>query len=174
MKMKLVILVYLLLAGFLFAQENQNGKISLQFDKTKFDVPVKTVSVRKDDQIFIKVHGEHKSEIATKNVFLNFSMDSLSAQKISINDLEIKVDYSTSRFYGYIFSVRGSNAEFSTRTERFNYEVVKTVFSVDELSYINGSILIKGTFSGTYNNNSGKAKETSKSEIENGKFEIVF
>ena len=163
-----------LLTGFLSAQENKNGKINFQFDNTEFDVPIKTVSIQKNEKIFVKVHGEKKSEIETQNVFLQFILDSLSSQKISIKDFEMKVDYSTSRFYGYIFSVRGSNAEFSTLAERFNYEVVKTDFSVNNVFYKNGSIMIAGNFSGAYSNESGKAKEKSKSEIKNGEFEVIF
>lgn len=170
MKKVLCAIVFVMIFGSLFAQDTSSGNISFMFDQTKFDIPIKNVSIRKHEKIFVEVNGKLESEIGTKNVSLRFSLKSLSPQKISIKDFAMNI----SSNHELKFSIQGENAHFSTITERFNYQDVSTAFSIAKVLYKNGKIKITGSFGGTYSNSTGKAKDMSKSEIKNGKFEIIF
>ncbi len=172
MKKVLCAIVFVMIFGSLFAQETLSGNISFIFDKTKFEIPIQNVSIRKHEKIFVEVNGKLESEIGVgiKNVSLRFSLKSLSPQKILIKDFAMNI----SSNHEFKFSIQAENAHFSTLTERFNYQDVSTFFSIDKILYKNGKIQITGSFSGTYSNITGRAKDVSKFEIKNGKFEMIF
>lgn len=174
MKKLLLIISVLLFSFTAIAQEENSGRISLTIDKENIDLPINSVSIRKGNNTLVSIHGQIRDGDKQTNVDIEFNCDSLTEKIIPPEDLSMKIDISTSRFYGFVFSFRRGSAEYMSIGERFKYDGVDSQFRIDSVGYRDGLFIIAGSFSGSYSVSSGKAKDTGQTKIQNGKFEIKF
>ncbi|MCF7859563.1 MAG: hypothetical protein K9N07_09635 [Candidatus Cloacimonetes bacterium] len=174
--MKKVIIVFFAIVSILYSQapDYNSGKITLTIDDKEITVPVESVSIRKLDNILISVQGRNKAGDEQQNVYLEFGMKNFGGGEIPDEQLSLKVDVKTSRFYVFTFSLQNGNAHYSSIPERFIFDDVSTQFNIDSVEYKNGSIIISGNFNGLYSSAGGKSTTTGKTEIKNGAFEIIF
>lgn len=172
---KLLLIISVLLFSFnAIAQEESSGSISLMIDKENVEVPVNSVSIRKGNNTLVSIHGQIRSGDKQTSVDIEFNCDSLTEKIIPPEDLSMKIDISTSRFYGFVFSFRSGSAEYMSIGERYKYDDVDSEFRIESVDYKEGSFIIAGSFSGSYSISSGKAKDAAQTQIKNGKFEIKF
>ena len=165
------------LFGFLsplFGQENYKGKISLILDKKKIEVSITKVFIRKGDNIQIEVFAEREDGEKGETVMLYFSIDGFNPQKISATDLAIKVNHGLSQNHKTEFSLIGDFAQYFSRPKQLNFSDITTNFDLTEVSHKNNSLKIIGNFSGAYSVETDNDVTSGKTEIKDGKFEIIF
>lgn len=174
--MKNIFFVFALL-GFLstlFGQENYKGKISLMLDEKKIEVSITKVFIRKGDNIQIEVFAEREDGEKSETIMLYFSIDGFNPQKVSTTDLTIKIDYGLSEYHRTKFSLRGDYAQYFSRPKQLNFSDITTNFDLTEVSHKNNSMKIIGNFSGIYSVETDSDVTSGKTEIKDGKFEIIF
>ena len=174
--MKNIFFAFVLL-GFLsplFGQENYKGKISMMLDKKKVEVSITKVFIRKGDNIQIEVFAEREDGEKGETVMLYFSIDGFNPQKISATDLAIKVNHGLSQNHKTEFSLIGDFAQYFSRPKQLNFSDITTNFDLTEVSHKNNSLKIIGSFSGVYSVETKNEVTSGRTEIKNGKFEIIF
>jgi len=57
--MKKLIILVLVTGSLIFAQENSKGRISLVFNGEKIDLPIRNVTVMKQNNILISIRAEY-------------------------------------------------------------------------------------------------------------------
>ena len=74
--MKKLLILTLLAASLFFAQENSKGRISFVFNGEKFDIPISTVTIMKQNNILVSARAEHNDStiIQTVNLEMGFEM----------------------------------------------------------------------------------------------------
>ncbi len=172
--MKKIALLIMLTTSLLIAQNNNKGRISLLFDGEKIDLPLKYVTLHKDDNVKISARGESNIDDLVQQISLEFALTNLGSREVMAEYTGIQINIKRGEYIRNSFSVRGNNADFSSARERFSYVNVPTRFSIDQVRYEEGELKITGSFEGTYTIDEGKTKSASKTEIKEGRFEIII
>jgi len=166
-----------IMVGFistLFGQDNYKGKISLILDEKKIEVSITKLIIRKGDNIEIEVFGEKVNGEEVETLMLYFSINGFIPQKISTSDLAIKIDYGLSPSKRTKFSLRSNFVQYFSQPKQLNFSDINTKIEVKEVNYTDSSLKIIGYFSGIYSVETANDITSGRTEIKDGKFEIIF
>lgn len=174
--MKKIIFLFTLFGfvSILSAQNSGNGKISMLFDGKKIYVPLRTVVLQKGDDILIIAKGENRSGNNWTSVMLQFSINNLKSQKVTANNIVMKIMHKTTGLQQIRFFVRGNSGGYSNIGKQLKFTNVKTNCEITRMEYKNGRMSITGKFSGAFSVKTNIDATSGKVKIKNGKFEIIF
>lgn len=193
-----MIIVFILTALPMFSQELYKGNISFTFNNEKYDLPLNTVSIRKENDLIISARGEKNDSFVQQMVSLEFSIERLGVdlQAGSIIFKDGIRDEHGKKLFGKTFAISfqsrdsrnnsGESLSYSTEVNRAQIEIYKSynrsnwqapavIFTarIDEISYKNNELRIKGPFSAKFEKLEDKQSKTLV-ELKEGKFEIVL
>jgi hypothetical protein len=179
---KYLVIALILLCSIAYAQENDNGKISLKFNGEKIELPINAVTLKKENKIFISIRAEQSNEKVQQLINLEWEMNKLSTNDEDltmtdafllsvVNNVEGKIDELRFKMDnndedGELFVQKGD------RTWDLTSMAMK--FNIENVSFENSSILIQGNLSFKARNAKSEDPMKSLSEVEDCKFEIVI
>ena len=182
--MKKLVIVFLLAFVTVFPQQNK-GKISLTFNGEVIELPINTLTLRKEDKILISVRAEQNDSVTQKMIalelgFKKLTVDDKTGPDIYETRLQISskknLDYSGKEFI-LNFS-KGGEGRYGIykKGERVSWDItnIQMKFSMKEISYENDRLIIEGEFSGTFRSTLDGTLRKDIAEIKDGKFEIIL
>jgi len=180
--MKKLVLIFLAFVIPLWAQTDK-GKMSLIFNDEKFDVPIRTITINKDNNVNINIRGEVNDTAYVQWISFELNYDDLSKQKLlgGLKDFRLQIqsqnkkDRSSKRFvFGY--GLKNAEIEFFKNGERMNWQTPSLEFKINTTDVVyDGKVLkITGLFSGKVKSNTGSVTSKIEVEIKDGVFEIVL
>lgn len=175
MKRMIIFSILSVLCLPIFGQKADKGYIHLTFDGEKMQAQISSISVRKGDQVLFSIIAESDDGDQMRRVALEFAINSFSDKDILPDYLALTVNKSRRGTSERIdFNLRGNRASFSSMRERFEYLNCPMQFTIQQVVLKEGHLIIFGEFAGTFQINEGKSKATSKTEIKDGKFELII
>ena len=180
--MKNIIVALLIFSSIIFAQENYKGKVSFIFNDEKIELPIKTVSLRKENKVLISIRAEQNNENVHQYFSLQWEFEKLSTddKDLSMYDAfssavgnrnkskkeELRFRMNNSANDGELFVKKGN------RTWKLASFAMK--FNIESISFENSAITIKGSMSLKARDAKSKTPLEPVSEIKDCKFEIVI
>lgn len=182
--MKKLAIVFLLALVTVFPQQDK-GKISLTFNGEVIELPINTLTIRKEDKILISVRAEQNDSISQKMISLELGFKKLSSDdNKGLEPYETRLQISSRNnveFSGKELFLNLSNdgeGRFGVlkKGERVTWEITQLSmkFSVTKISLENDELKIIGNFSGTFRSMLDGALRKDIAEIKDGKFEIIL
>ena len=182
--MKKLAIVFLLALVTVFPQQDK-GKISLTFNGEVIELPINTLTLRKEDKILISVRAEQNDSITQKMIALELGFNKLSAEdRKGLDPYETRLQISTRDIKGssgkeLLLSLHGEpEGHFGiySKGERVSWDIsiLQVKFSIKKISCENDRIIIVGEFSGTFHSMLDRAVRKDIAEIKDGKFEIIL
>ncbi len=180
---KLIILVFLT-ACILHAQDKNKGNISLNFNGEKMNLPINSVTIRKENHIIVSAKASYKDSVKYQDVEFTIGLKELSSEDnpelldgTSFNIAVKNIDESSGKDLSINFSSNNKEAAYFRNYkhgEQITWEVnsVSMRIKVSDIVFIAGNLIITGEFSGTFRSTLAKDKEIS--EIKDGKFKIII
>jgi len=179
---KYFVAILILFCSITFAQENNKGKISLIFNDEKIDLPINVVTLRKENKVLISIRAERNTE----NIQQLFSLE-WEFKKLSTDDKDL------SMYDAFLLNVvnnkQGQKDELLFRMTNdgndgelvvkkgmryWNLASFDMKFNIENVSFENSSIIIKGNLRFKARNKNSKTPLEPVSEIQNCKFEIII
>lgn len=174
-----------------FAQQNNNGNISLVFNDEKIDMPINNISLNKDDSIVISFKAEKQDSSIEQFMSLKIGLNELSSEpnaeslegtKIIIRTRDKKTD-SGKELSVWFDEDESKHCKNQLETihygiyskgESINWEITSVSLKIDitEVQLKDGVMHIKGEFKGEFKSNAAPPGKIAK--IENGEFTIIF
>jgi hypothetical protein len=133
--MKNFLLIFFTMVAILFAQDNK-GRVTLTLDGEKYDIPVNSVSLRKENNIIIDVHAEESDSVHSKMVSMELIYKNLTA------DEKTGFDLFSSRLQVRKFDRRDESGsdlvlDFSPKGEGFSATYSKSQKLISNFNYLN-------------------------------------
>lgn len=180
--MKNIFVAILLLSSVVLAQENYKGKISLIFNDEKIELPINVVTLRKENKVLISIRAERNSEEVQQLISLQWEFKKLSTddKDLSVYDAfllnvinngkdkkeELRFRMNNNATDGELFVKKGNKT--------WNLASLAMKFGIENVSFENSSITIKGNLTFKARDAKSKTPLESVSEIKDCKFEIVI
>lgn len=158
------------------------GNISFTFNKTDIKGPIMSIIIRKENNVLISVYARMEQADAINNIHLDFAIPGLVTGAKVVEDYT-SFDYQTNRknskenntmSSSFHFASVGSKAHYTTLFAQFEYPASPTKVSLDEVSFKDGRLKIRGSFEGVYTIPEEQIADVSRCEVKNGKFEIIL
>ena len=179
---KYLITALILLCSIAYGEENYKGKISLIFNGEKIELPINVVTLKKENKILVSIRAQQINEKKQQLISLEWEFDKLTTndEDLSIydsfllnvvNNSEDKKDELRFRMNnngedGELFVQKGNRT--------WNLTSFAMKFNIENVSFENSSINIKGNLSLKARDAKSEAPMDPVSEIEDCKFEIVI
>ncbi len=181
--MKKLLVIILLAAAVIYAQENSKGNVSLIFNGEKIDLPINSVSVTKGNHIIVRITADYQDSTKKQDVQIDIGLKELSQNNpellegTSFNISTQNSIESTGKDLSINFGESSKEAAYYKsykKGEQIIWEVnsVSMRVNVTQIDFTNGNLILNGEFSGTFRSTLAKDKEIS--EIKNGKFKIII
>jgi len=188
--MKKLIILVLVTGSLIFAQENSKGRISLVFNGEKIDLPIRNVTVMKQNNILISIRAEYNDSTIQQIVAFEIGFKKLSPGDSSLDypiTMNINVrNHSNNSGKNLTFSYvhdgaksgdeKNEQASYGiySRGERLSWDINSFQLSiyVANVIYTGKELKITGSFSGIFR--STIAPKDQIAEIKDGKFEIII
>ncbi len=182
--MKMLAIIIILAFVTVFPQQDK-GKISLNFNGELIELPINTLTLRKEDKILISVRAEQNDSVSQKMIGLELGFKTLSVDDRKEPDLyETRLQISTrdikeSSGKELLLSLHGEpegHYGIYSKGERVSWDisVLQVKFSMTKISYENDKLIIVGKFSGTFHSMLDRTVRKDIAEIKDGKFEIII
>ena len=188
--MKKLFLIFVLLASFTYAQNNDKGNISFIFNGENINLPVTTITIRKQNDIIVSARAERNDSTIQKMISLEIGFKKLAPGDSSMSPLiniDIRLQNSIDQT-GNNLSIRYDNNGVSSgkenykrahygvysKGERLDWDInnLSIRFNISKVEYVNSHLMIIGEFSGKFS--STIAPKGKFAEIKNGKFELII
>ncbi len=168
----------------IYAQENGKGRISLIFNGEKIELPIKSVTVRKENNIIVSVRADYQDRTKRQNVELDIGLKELAAghnaetlEGTRFNISTRNIHESTGKDLSINFGSSNKEAAYYRnfkKGEQISWEVnsVSMRLNVSQIVFTGGDLIISGEFSGTFKSTLAQDREIS--EIKDGKFKIII
>ena len=189
--MKKMFVLFFLIVPYIFAQESTNGIISLVFNKDTIDLPIKSVTLCKENKIVLSFRAEKQDSSIEQFISLKIGLKELSSEpnaetlegtKITIKTRDKKTD-SGKELSVWFDEDESKHCKNQLETihygiyskgESINLEITSVSLKIDitEVQLKDGVMHIKGAFNGEFKPNAAPPGQTAK--IENGEFNIIF
>jgi len=182
--MKKLAIVFLVTFVTAFPQQDK-GKISLNFNGEAIELPINTLTLRKEDKILISVRAEQNDSVSQKMIALE-----LGFKKLSVEDWKGLEPYNTRLQISSRNNKESSGKEFMLdfakdgegrygiykKGERVSWDItnIQMKFSIKKISYENDRVIIEGEFSGNFRSTLDGALRKDIAEVKDGKFEIII
>ena len=179
---KYSIIFLLLLCSIVYAEENYKGKISFVFNGEKIELPISTVSLKKENKILISFRAESKNEGEHQLISLTWEFS-----KLSTNDEDL------SMYDNFLLSVvnnkKGEKDELRFRMNNdaqdgeifvrkgnrtWDLTSLSMKFNIENVSYEKSSLLIEGKLKFEARDAKNEDPMRAISKLEDCKFEIVI
>jgi len=182
--MKKLVIVFLLAFVTVFPQQNK-GKISLTFNGEVIELPINTLTLRKEDKILISVRAEQNDSITQKMIALELRFKKLSAEenkglegygtRLQISSRN-NVEHSGREFMLNLSNDGEGRYGIYKKGERVSWDItnLQMKFSMKKISYENDKLIIVGEFSGNFQSKLDGTLRKDIAEIKDGKFEIII
>lgn len=179
---KSFVIILILFCSISFAQENYKGKISLIFNGEKIELPINVVSLRKENKVLISIRAERNNEKVQQLISLEWEF-----KKLSTNDKDLSMY--DAFLLNVVNNVEGKKDELLFRMTNdandgelvvkkgyriWNLASFAMKFNIENVSFENSSILIKGNLSFKARDAKSKTPLEPISEIEDCEFEIII
>lgn len=189
--MKKIICLFFLIFPFIFAQQTNNGNISLVFNNEKIDLPVNSITLTKNGGIVLSIEAVKQDSNFQQFVSVELELNSLSSEpnaeslegtKIIIITRDNKTDSgkelamsfkddefieSKNKFEKMYFGIYNKGEKIS-----WGITSVSLKIDITSVKYENEILHISGKFNGTFKSNAAPQEQTV--ELENGEFNIIF
>jgi hypothetical protein len=188
--MKKIISLIVLITSIASAQGTkgtiEKGKISLMLNDTKFDLPISSIQLRKDEKTFLSVRAEENNEenqklAALELTFAGSFLSKKDPEEIRLNFITKSAFLSTGEELSIHYPPSDTSEILIDYTayekgERMSWEVTSfnLVFNIDDVSFENNSIKIAGSFRGNVGSKLRIRENMKVIEIKDGKFEIII
>jgi hypothetical protein len=174
-------MLLLLLCSFAYAGENYKGKISLLFNGEKIELPITTVSLKKENKILISVRAESSGDGEQQLINLKWVSSKISTndEDLSIDDFllnvvnnkngekdELRFQMSDDEKDGGLFVRKGNRT--------WDLTALSMKFNIENVSYEKSSLVISGNLKFEARDAKGEEPAKAISKIEDCKFEIVI
>lgn len=182
--MKKLVMLIVLVAMPLFAQVNR-GRISLTFNGEKFDLPINSIMIRKENEIVVSARAEKNDStgqqfISMELPFKDFNRANL-AMSIKESELRIQIvsrmttDKIEKRF-NFNYGPKNAMVEYFYGLEKVNWQYPSMNVRIDasKIEYTGSELRIEGTFNGKYKSNMPSQESKTIVEIKDGYFEIIL
>lgn len=172
---KYLAVFFILFFSIIYAQENYKGKISFVFNMEKIELPINVVSLKKENNVLISIQAEQNNENRQQSINLKWEFKKLSTE-----------DKDLSMFDSFFLNVMNNNENrkdellvsmandgkvvVKNGNESWNANSISMKFDIQNVSFENSSIVIKGKM----DLKAGNKENKSVSQLENCKFEIVI
>ncbi|MBL1215277.1 MAG: hypothetical protein HND52_18065 [Ignavibacteriae bacterium] len=182
--MKQLILVILILAISISAQENNKGRVSLTFGGEKIDLPINTVTLQKEKTILLTARAELNSENIQQLINIKLSLKDLSTNDRVIDNSNLFLfEFRTRRSKQSLGNVLllsldmnndKSDVQYSERGIQWEMASFHLDMDITEISFLENKLRIKGKFN--IESWSKESEEPLKPvvQIKDGKFEIII
>ena len=174
--------ILILFCSITFAQENNKGQISLKFNGEKIELPINVVTLRKENKVLISIRAERNTEKVQQLFSLEWEFEKLSTndKDLSMYDAFLLnvVNNSESKKEELRFRMNNSanDGELFVRkgNRTWNLTSFGMKFNIENVSFENSRIKIKGNLSLKVRDVKSKTPKESVSEIQDCKFEIII
>jgi len=182
MKKYLAAILIILFCSITFGQENYKGKISLIFNGEKIELPINVITLRKENKVLISIRAERNNEKVQQLFSLEWEFKKLSTddEDLSMYDAfllnvinnnggkkeELRFRMNNNANDGELFVKKGNKT--------WNLFSFAMKFGIENVSFENSSITIKGNLSFKARDKNSKTPLKPISEINDCKFEIVI
>lgn len=182
--MKKLLIIVIISAAYVFGQSNK-GNISLVFNDEKFDIPIRYISINKDDNIRVSIRAEQNDSLAAKWISMELTFSNLAGGKNVAQPKGVMLQIQSSTKYGekrksFMLNYGNKNdvqIELYDHGDRFSFTANKSfefVMNVEDISYKENQLRISGKFSVNIYKKSEKDEIKVDSSIKDGKFEIIL
>lgn len=162
--MKNIIIIMIFTVTAILAQDNK-GRVTLTLNGEKFDMPINSVSVRKENKILINIRAEESDSVHAKIISMELAYNNLTQdEKNGFDIYSSRIQVSTNNNHegsgsDFILDFRPKGEGFSVRyskSERvqsnFNYLSMKIYDQ--KITYDGNVLVIELSFSGEWGWNS--------------------
>lgn len=182
--MKKIFLLMLLLTIPLMAQINK-GRIAMSFNGEKFDLPINSIMIRKENEIVVSARAEKNDStgqqlISMELPFKDFNKANLS---MSIKESELRIQIISRKTtdklekrFNFNYGPKDVMVEFFYGKEKVNwqYPSMNVRIEATKIEYTGNELRIEGTFNGKYKSNMPSEASKTIVEIKDGYFEIIL
>jgi len=189
--MRKLIVIFLFGLSALFAQNENNGKISFSFNGEKINLPISTVTLTKRNDILLSLRCEYDGPKEQQMIGFDIALKELSTNSGALLNEGTRINISTRNkinlsgqdltvFFGMDKS-EGSNYENETanysvfgKGQKANWQITSKSFklTITKVEYLKGKLRITGEFNGSFSSTiSPKGKVA---EIKNGMFTVII
>jgi hypothetical protein len=180
--MKNIIIALLFFSSIIIAQENYKGKVSFTFNDEKIELPIKTVSLRKENKVLISIRAEKNNG----NVHQYFSLQ-WEFKKLSTDDKDLSMydafsltvvnsNKSKKEKLQFRMNNNSNDGRLFVKKDNRTWDLTSFAmrFEIENISFENSAITIKGSMSLKARDVKSKTPLEPVSEIKDCKFEIVI
>ena len=188
--MKKIIILVLMVISFTSAQENNKGRISMVFNGEKIDLPIRSVTIMKQNNILISIRAEYNDSTIQQMVAFEIGFKKLSPGDSALDyplSMDINVrNRSNNSGKNLTFSIDGDGAKsgdeknehasygIDSKGERLSWDINSFQLSINvaNVIYTGKELKITGSFNGTFQ--STIAPKEQIAEIKDCMFEIII
>lgn len=183
------LIILLLSVPLFFAQEKSKGDVSLIFNNKEIRVPVTSIILRKENNIYISIRAEESIDDNQKLIAIELSLNELKADtkefflegtKINIITRGKNIETEGEELL-ILFSENDSEedkVQYSVynngHKKNFDILYISMKLNIDEVTYNDGLLKINGSFSGKFRSDLTTDPLEYTAEIKDGKFEIII
>ncbi|MFA7421419.1 MAG: hypothetical protein WCZ90_17180 [Melioribacteraceae bacterium] len=182
--MKKIFMLVIVFALPIFSQVNK-GRITLSFNDEKFDLPINSLMIRKENEILVSLRAEKSDSTGLQQIsfelpFKDFNKANLG---VGIKESELRIQIVShkrtekleSKFM-FNYGPRDVTVEFYYGKERVNWHHPSMEFKINatKIEYTGSELKIEGAFSGKYKSNMPSEASKTIVEIKDGYFEIIL
>ena len=179
---KYFVVILILFCSITFAQENNKGKISLIFNGEKIDLPINVVTLRKENKVLISIRAERNTENVQQLFSLEWEFKKLSNDDkdlsmydaFLLNVVNNKQGQKDELLFRMTNDAEGGELVVKKGMRYWNLASFDMKFNIENVSFENSSIIIKGNLSFKARDTKSKTPLEPVSEIKDCKFEIVI
>ncbi len=182
--MKKIFVLVVVLALPMFSQVNK-GRIALSFNGEKFDLPINSIMIRKENEIVVSARAEKNDStgqqlISMELPFKDFNKANLS---MSIKESELRIQIVSRRTtdklekrFNFNYGPKDVMVEYFYGKEKVNWQYPSMNVRIDatKIEYTGNELRIEGTFNGKYISNMPSQESKTIVEITDGYFEIIL
>lgn len=180
---KFALVIWLLLNIMPLSAQVNKGRISLQFNEKKIDIPISSLYLRKENNLLLSVRAEKNDSTGQQSVSLEMSLDKLADKNYMSSNSDFRLRISTRDNYqkagiNFVFNYgpKEAQVEYYYMTERINWQGPSLQFKIDitKVEYTGNELKITGSFAGDFNSKVEGYPTKSVAKISEGKFEIIL
>jgi len=161
---KYLAVFFILFFSIIYAQENYKGKISFVFNMEKIELPINVVSLKKEN------NENRQQSINLKWEFKKLSTEDKDLSMFDSFFLNVMNNNENRKDELLVSMANDGKVVVKNGNESWNANSISMKFDIQNVSFENSSIVMKGKM----DLKAGNKENKSVSQLENCKFEIVI
>ncbi|KAF0153582.1 MAG: hypothetical protein FD143_114 [Ignavibacteria bacterium] len=182
--MKKILMILFLFSTVTFSQVDK-GRIRLEFNGEKFDLPINSIVLRKENEIVISARAEKNDSTGQQLISMELPFKELDKANlgVGIKESELRFQilsrtkaYKIERRFNFNYGPKDVAVEFYYGKERVNWQYPSMQLKIEatKIDYNGKELKIVGGFSGKYKSNMPSESSKTIVEIKDGYFEIIL